>query len=136
MTRRQVRRMVRHESVITALIGAALGVGVGLALAGLVTSAFSDQGLAFSVPVGSLIAFAHRGRPGGDRGRDPAGPAGGAAGPAGRRWRTSRAPGGGRTIGRREAIGALWAGKVFIDTHPRTRKVPNALRVGRCWPGE
>ena len=58
MTRRQVRRMVRHESVITALIGAALGVGVGLALAGLVTSAFSDQGLAFSVPVGSLIAFA------------------------------------------------------------------------------
>ena len=58
MTRRQVRRMVRHESVITALIGAALGVGVGLALAGLVTSAFSDQGLAFSVPVGSLVAFA------------------------------------------------------------------------------
>ncbi len=58
MTRRQVRRMVRHESVITALIGATLGVGVGLALAGLVTSAFSDQGLAFSVPVGSLIAFA------------------------------------------------------------------------------
>jgi putative ABC transport system permease protein len=52
--------MVRHESVITALIGAALGVGVGLALAlaGLVTSAFSDQGLAFAVPVGSLIAFA------------------------------------------------------------------------------
>jgi putative ABC transport system permease protein len=57
MTRRQVRRMVRHESVITALIGATLGVGVGLALAGLVTSAFSDQGLAFSVPVGSLVAF-------------------------------------------------------------------------------
>ena len=58
MTRRQVRRTVRHESVITALIGAALGVGVGLALAGLVTSAFADQGLAFSVPVGSLVAFA------------------------------------------------------------------------------
>ncbi len=57
MTRRQVRRMVRHESVITALIGAALGVAVGLALAGLVTSAFADQGLAFSVPAGSLVAF-------------------------------------------------------------------------------
>jgi ABC-type antimicrobial peptide transport system permease subunit len=26
MTRRQVRRMIRHESVITALIGAALGL--------------------------------------------------------------------------------------------------------------
>jgi putative ABC transport system permease protein len=58
MTRRQVRRMVRHESVVTALIGAALGTGVGLFLAGLVTAAFSDDGLAFAVPVGSLIAFA------------------------------------------------------------------------------
>jgi putative ABC transport system permease protein len=57
MTRRQVRRMVRHESVITALIGAALGTTVGLALAALVTSAFSDQGLQFSVPFGSLVAF-------------------------------------------------------------------------------
>jgi putative ABC transport system permease protein len=30
MTRRQVRRMVRHESVITALIGAALGLPLGI----------------------------------------------------------------------------------------------------------
>jgi ABC-type lipoprotein release transport system permease subunit len=29
MTRRQARRMIRHESVITALIGAALGLGSG-----------------------------------------------------------------------------------------------------------
>ena len=33
MTRRQVRRMIRHEAVITALIGAALGIPVGLGLA-------------------------------------------------------------------------------------------------------
>ena len=33
MSRRQVRRMVRHESIITALIGAGLGIGAGLALA-------------------------------------------------------------------------------------------------------
>ena len=32
MTRRQARRMIRHESVITALIGAALGLGLGLFL--------------------------------------------------------------------------------------------------------
>ena len=34
MTRRQTRRMIRHESVVTALIGASLGIplGVGLAL--------------------------------------------------------------------------------------------------------
>ena len=34
MNRRQVRRMVRHESVITALIGAVLGIAAGLGLAG------------------------------------------------------------------------------------------------------
>ena len=35
MTRRQARRMIRHESVITALIGAALGLGLGVLLAAL-----------------------------------------------------------------------------------------------------
>ena len=30
MTRRQVRRMVRHESIVTALLGAATGVVAGL----------------------------------------------------------------------------------------------------------
>ena len=33
MTRRQARQMIRHESIITALIGAALGLGIGTALA-------------------------------------------------------------------------------------------------------
>jgi putative ABC transport system permease protein len=55
MTRRQVRRMIRHESVITALIGAVLGIGVGLFLAALVTRSLSGEGLEFSVPVGSLV---------------------------------------------------------------------------------
>ena len=50
MTRRQARRMIRHESVITALIGAALGLGLGLFLAGLVTKAVSMDGLAFVDP--------------------------------------------------------------------------------------
>jgi putative ABC transport system permease protein len=57
MSRRQVRRMVRHESTITALIGAGLGLPVGLFLAGIVTRALSEQGLAFAVPVGRLAAF-------------------------------------------------------------------------------
>jgi putative ABC transport system permease protein len=57
MTRRQVRRMVRHESVITALIGAVTGMALGLALAAAVTAAFGDEGLTFAVPAGSLIAF-------------------------------------------------------------------------------
>ncbi len=57
MTRRQVRRMVRHESIITALIGAVTGMALGLGLAAAVTAAFSDEGLTFTVPAGALIAF-------------------------------------------------------------------------------
>jgi putative ABC transport system permease protein len=57
MSRRQVRRMIRHESTITALIGAGLGLPVGLFLAGIVTRALSDQGLEFALPVGSLGGF-------------------------------------------------------------------------------
>jgi putative ABC transport system permease protein len=57
MTRRQVRRMVRHESVIVALIGATVGLAVGLFLAALVTGALAGEGLAFAVPVGTLVAF-------------------------------------------------------------------------------
>ena len=49
--------MVRHESVVTALIGAALGIVIGLFLAGLATAALSGEGLRFAVPVGSLVAF-------------------------------------------------------------------------------
>jgi putative ABC transport system permease protein len=57
MTRRQVRRMVRHESVITALIGAGLGIAVGLGLAAIVTSVFADEGLTFAIPAGSLVVL-------------------------------------------------------------------------------
>jgi putative ABC transport system permease protein len=57
MTRRQARRMIRHESVITALIGTTLGLGLGLLLAGLVIEAVSMDGLALSIPVPTLAAF-------------------------------------------------------------------------------
>jgi putative ABC transport system permease protein len=58
MTRRQVRRMVRHESVITALIGAALGLPLGIFLAALVTRALQEFDVRFQVPSGQLIFFA------------------------------------------------------------------------------
>jgi putative ABC transport system permease protein len=57
MTRRQVRRMIRHESIVTALIGATLGIAVGIFLAALVTQALSDEGLVFALPFGSLAVF-------------------------------------------------------------------------------
>ena len=50
MTRRQVRRMIRHESVITALIGAALGLPLGIFLAALVTRALQQFDVRFSIP--------------------------------------------------------------------------------------
>jgi putative ABC transport system permease protein len=57
MTRRQARRMIRHESVITALIGAALGLPLGVFLAGLVTQALSKYDVVMSLPVGELAGF-------------------------------------------------------------------------------
>src|SRR5204862_4606981 len=56
MTRRQVRRMVRHESVITALIGAAIGIALGIVLAGLLVARIDF--IVLSIPVGQLIVFA------------------------------------------------------------------------------
>ncbi len=57
MTRRQMRRMVRHESIITAALGAVTGIALGLGLAAIVVAAFGDAGLAYAVPAGSLITF-------------------------------------------------------------------------------
>jgi putative ABC transport system permease protein len=56
MTRRQVRRMIRYESVITALIGAVLGIILGIVLAGLLV--WRVDFIDFAVPVGQLIVFA------------------------------------------------------------------------------
>jgi putative ABC transport system permease protein len=58
MTRRQARRMVRHESVITALIGAALGLPLGIFLALLMTRALSEFNVQITIPVTQLVVFA------------------------------------------------------------------------------
>src|SRR5207247_6032780 len=50
MTRRQARRMVRQESVITALIGAALGLPLGVSLAALARRALSQFSAQSSPP--------------------------------------------------------------------------------------
>jgi putative ABC transport system permease protein len=55
MTRRQVRRMIRHESVITALIGAVIGIALGIVLAALLIARVDF--IVLSVPVGQLIGF-------------------------------------------------------------------------------
>ena len=55
MSRRQVRRMIRHESIITALIGAAFGIPLGIVLALMVGRAIGFA--AFTVPVFTLVVI-------------------------------------------------------------------------------
>jgi putative ABC transport system permease protein len=57
MTRRQVRRMIRHESIVTALIGGALGIAVGVFLAVLTTQALSDEGIVLAIPWTTIGVF-------------------------------------------------------------------------------
>jgi putative ABC transport system permease protein len=54
MSRRQVRRMIRYESVITALIGAVLGMVLGLIFAALMSVPLEGQGFVLSYPVDQL----------------------------------------------------------------------------------
>ena len=56
MTRKQVKRMIRAESVITAAIGAVLGTVLGIVFAVIVSRPLASQGFVLSVPIGSLIA--------------------------------------------------------------------------------
>jgi putative ABC transport system permease protein len=58
MTRWQARTMIGTESVITALIGAAIGLPLGIFLAALVTRALDQYEVRYAIPLVSLIAFA------------------------------------------------------------------------------
>jgi putative ABC transport system permease protein len=57
MTRRQVRMMIRYESIVTALMGAVLGMVVGVFLAALITHALSSSGIVFAVPWVQIVYF-------------------------------------------------------------------------------
>jgi putative ABC transport system permease protein len=55
MSRRQVRRVIRYEAVITALIGAILGSILGVIFSVLISRPLEDEGFTLSFPIGSLI---------------------------------------------------------------------------------
>jgi putative ABC transport system permease protein len=57
MSRRQVRRLVRYESVITALIGAILGTVLGVIFASLLAVPLADEGFELAYPIGTLIVL-------------------------------------------------------------------------------
>jgi putative ABC transport system permease protein len=57
-SRRQVRQMIRYESIITALIGGVFGLAIGIVGAILVvTLTLSGSGYVISVPVGTLVVL-------------------------------------------------------------------------------
>ena len=56
-TKAQIRRMVRYESIITAVIGGLLGTAIGILFALLVTSSLDDLGLGFDPPLRQLAIF-------------------------------------------------------------------------------
>ena len=76
MTRRQVRRMIRHESIVTALIGATLGIGVGMFLAVLTTTALSQVRRRLRSAVRHADRVRRHRDPRRNAGGDPAGTAG------------------------------------------------------------
>ena len=53
-SRRQVRQMIRYESIITALIGGIFGIVIGTVGAIIASIALSGSGLVLSIPVGTL----------------------------------------------------------------------------------
>jgi putative ABC transport system permease protein len=55
MSRRQVRRVIRYEAVITALIGAILGSILGILFSILISRPLADEGFSLSFPIGSLL---------------------------------------------------------------------------------
>jgi putative ABC transport system permease protein len=57
MSRRQVRRLIRYEAVITALIGAILGTILGIIFATLVSRPLADEGFELSYPIGTLLVL-------------------------------------------------------------------------------
>jgi putative ABC transport system permease protein len=57
MSKRQVRRMVRAESVITALIGAILGLVLGIVFAVIVSRPLAADGFVLTFPIVTLIVL-------------------------------------------------------------------------------
>jgi putative ABC transport system permease protein len=49
--------MIRYESVIIALIGAALGLPLGILLAGVITKALDSLDVTFSLPLIPIVVF-------------------------------------------------------------------------------
>jgi putative ABC transport system permease protein len=56
-SRRQVRQMIRYESIITALIGGVLGLVIGVIGAVIAALALAGSGFVLSIPIGTLFVL-------------------------------------------------------------------------------
>ncbi|MFP3967287.1 FtsX-like permease family protein [Actinomadura fulvescens] len=58
ISRRQLRRMIRVESIVIAVFGAVLGIGIGVTFGAALQRALKDQGLTvLAIPFGTLTVF-------------------------------------------------------------------------------
>ncbi|MFB4318555.1 ABC transporter permease [Actinomadura sp. 21ATH] len=58
ISRRQLRRMIRLESIVIAVFGAVLGIGIGVAFGAALQRALREDGLSLlSIPVGTLAVY-------------------------------------------------------------------------------
>jgi len=58
ISRRQLRRMIRLESIVIAVFGAVLGMVIGVAFGAAMQNALKDKGLSvLSIPVGTLVTY-------------------------------------------------------------------------------
>jgi putative ABC transport system permease protein len=57
MTRKQMRRMVRYESLIISVFGSLLGLVLGVAFGVAMVQALSSEGITLGLPIGTLIIF-------------------------------------------------------------------------------
>ncbi len=56
-SRRQIRRIVRGEAVITSLMGAVLGVAIGVIFGALVSRPLESEGFVLAIPWGTLVVL-------------------------------------------------------------------------------
>jgi putative ABC transport system permease protein len=54
-SRSQIKRMVRYESLITAMIGAVIGAAIGLVISVAAVQALADDGLSLGIPVIGIV---------------------------------------------------------------------------------
>jgi len=57
MSRKQLKRMIRGEALITASFGSLLGLAIGLFFGVMIVQAFSSDGITLAIPIPQLVIF-------------------------------------------------------------------------------